>query len=804
MIAAYASVLILLIAATAIGQALVAISRGARRDDPVPFSWLAPAVGIGAMLVLAGVAARLPGRGWTALAVLAVALLGAVVYLRGRVASAGGEVRLGLPVVAITTALASLPFAIAGQVGILGAGLINDDMASHLLIAEYVRDPSGFEPSFIRGGYPTGPHATVVALSELLGADLVHVFAGFTLALAPITGLAALGLLGALSPLRRVLGACLVPLSYLGAAYLSQGAFKEPLQAVILIAFAVLLADVIGVRTAIAAERRDLRRLPPILRVLPLAVLAAASVFNYSLPGLLWVGAVGGLVIAARLWIVRPRPKLPPDWRRRFAPYAVGGILVVALATVQEWSRIADFTRLEALNPDRFGSDLGNLKEGGISVLETLGIWPTGDYRTSASAAGAPAVVFYAGAALGLVALALGLRDARRRELWALPAALVAIAVVWGVTELASTPYIAAKALAIAAPVVMLIAVRGVLSARGPAATALAVAFIAAASFSSFLALRQAPVAPDAHANELEQVREVVQGEEVLFLGRDDFIAHRLYGSGEITGIVANYYSVADARPRFQKGEGGGEKFDVDAVFPKTLDQFRYILEARGGPSSTPPPRMVPVVETPSYVLYERTGLVGRRKTLDEGIEPGAILDCDTAEGREVATGKGTAQIWEQRPVILAPEQRATPGTGIVEWAPDASPSDEQPATETMELEAGRWLISLQYDSRRPLSVRVSGGDADLDAELPANLDFRVTSEEATPFFPVGEIELDRAAEVEVDVEVAEPNLFARLLRAPNQAHLGSLSGTPQDVVRRIQRRQACGEYVDWYRARGD
>jgi hypothetical protein len=390
--------------------------------------------------------------------------------------------------------------------------------------------------------------------------------------------------------------------------------------------------------------------------------------------------------------------------------------------------------------------------------------------------------------------------DSKRRSLYALPAALAAIAVVWAITALFSTPYIAAKALAIAAPVVMLIAVRGVLSARGALAAALALAFIALAGLSSFLVLRQAPVGPPDHADELAEVREVVQDEEVLFLGRDDFIAYELAGSEEITGIVTNFYSVADARARFQKGEGGGEKFDIDAVFPRTLDQFRYILATTGGPSSSPPPRMVPVVETENYVLYERTGLVGRRKTLDEGIEPGAVLDCDAAAAREVASGKGTAQIWDREPVILAPEQRSTPGTGVVSWDPSASPSHEQPARETLELGPGRWLISLQYDSRRPLFVRAP--EVGLDSELDANLDFRVTPEGATPFYPAGEIELDGRTEFELEVEVSEPNALARLLGAPNEAHLGSLSATPLDTTSRIQRRAACGQYVDWYRAR--
>ena len=66
MIGAYGSLLVLLVASLVIGQALVAFARGARRGDPEPFSWLAPAVGIGALLVVAGAAARLPGEGVSA------------------------------------------------------------------------------------------------------------------------------------------------------------------------------------------------------------------------------------------------------------------------------------------------------------------------------------------------------------------------------------------------------------------------------------------------------------------------------------------------------------------------------------------------------------------------------------------------------------------------------------------------------------------------------------------------------------------------------------------------------------------
>jgi hypothetical protein len=785
MIGAYGSLAVLLVSAAVVGQALLALCAGTPRGAPRPLSPLAPALGLAAALVIAGAAVRLPGEGTTAAIALLLALLAATAFLRRRTRRPEGGWWPVAAIVAITVAAASLPFAVAGHVGILGAGLLNDDMASHLIIADHVRDPSGHVPTFVRGGYPIGPHALVVALSETLGTGLVEAFAALTLVLAPVTGLLALGLFGGLGQVRRVIACCLVALPYLGASYLAQGAFKEPLQALLLIGFAVILAGLVGMPSADAYPDPERRRRHPLWLVLPLGILAAASVFNYSLPGLLWIGAVGAAVLAARWWLVRPRPELPTDWPRRLAPYALGVMAIAALATVQEWGRIADFTRLDALNPDRFGSDLGNLQRP-ISPLEALGIWPTGDYRTSAEAAAGPAALFYAGGALALAALLAGVSSLARRGRWTLPAALAAIVVVWAVTALFSTPYIVAKALAIASPIVMAIAAGSLLSGRGAVRTAVAVLFVVAAAGSSFLALRQSPVRPEARSAELEQIRAAVHGEPVLFLGRDNFIAWELRGSDEITGIVTNHYSVEEVRGRFRRGEGGGEKFDVDAVFPATLDRFRFILAPRGGPSSTPPPRFEAVVETPSYVLWERHGRVGRRKTLDEGVAPGAVLDCTTPRGRQIARGRGTAQIWVERPVI----------EGADGWQPSADPTDRRPSHRTLELPAGRWLLSLEYDSRRDLTLRAPA--IGLEEMVPANLDFRGPS----PLFGVAEVELEEPTRLELEVSVAEPNPLGRLLRAPNEAHLRRIAATPQGAIERIPRREACGEYVDWFRAR--
>ncbi len=792
MIGAYVSLILILVSALLVGQALVAFAAGSTREHPVRASWLAPAYGIAALLVIAGVAVRLPGHGVTAAIALIASTALAALYLWGRVVGMRSAARLAGPVIVVTVLAASLPFAIAGHGGILGVGLVNDDMASHLIIASYVTDHSGHVPSFIKGGYPIGPHAVVAGIAKLTGAGLVDVFAGFTLALAPLIGLLGIGLLGRMSRLRLIVGASLIALPYLGAAYLSQGAFKEPLQAMLLIGFALSLASLVGLRTPLSEpDDVDADHPPtpstehPVKRVLPLAVLAAASVFNYSLPGLLWVGAVGAAVLLARYALVKPRPELPENWLRKVAPYLLGLLAVIAVATAGEWSRIADFSRLSALNPDRFGSDLGNLSQA-LSPLEALGIWPAGEFDATATSAGLPAPAFYLGALIALSALVLGLIRERRERDWTLPALFIAMLGVWILAALFSSPYIAAKALAIISPVALAIALRGTLAARGPA-LALGIVLVIGAAGSSFLALRQAAVGPDSHSLQLAQIRPLVEDEPVLFLGRDDFIGWELAGSDEITGIVTNFYDVEDARPRFKKGEGGGEKFDVDAVFPETLDSFRYILATTGGPASIVPPRFEEVKRTSDYVLYERTGSTGKRRTLDEGTAPGAVLDCDSPEGRAVADGQGTAIVWNTPPVIAEADG----------WKPDDSPADGSPSSQVLEIpEAGRWLISLEYDSRRPLHV--SSPDLGLDQTVAANLDFRGE----TPTLPVGEIEVSGPTEATVTAEPSAPNLLARVLRAPNEAHLRSLTATPLDpgAIERVQVRQTCDRYVDWYR----
>src|SRR5207248_10448563 len=110
----------------------------------------------------------------------------------GRTRAPAGSIRVGAIPARVGAALvAAIPFATSGRIGILGQGLVNDDMASHLLFAEWISSHAGPTPDLIKDGYPLGPHAIVAATAKVSGASLIEGVAGLTGAIAGLLGLSA-------------------------------------------------------------------------------------------------------------------------------------------------------------------------------------------------------------------------------------------------------------------------------------------------------------------------------------------------------------------------------------------------------------------------------------------------------------------------------------------------------------------------------------------------------------------------------------------------------------------------------------
>ncbi len=502
MIGTYAAALALCGASLAIGQAALGLC-GVRR-----WSWLAPALGLALICAICWATVRLPGDGAISAVLVALAALASLAFLWGRVRGARVALRAGAPVALAALVAASLPFVVEGHFGILGTGF-NPDMSQHLLAADRLADGSSSE--LLRQGYPMGPHAVAVALEKGLGIDLVDGFSGLTVAVAILAPLTALAAFAEQPPLRRTAAALLVGLPYLVASYFAQGAFKETMQALWVLAFLLALRE--------TTRSSGWRELP--LRFVPAAMIAIGAVYTYSFPGLVWLAAL----LAAWLALERKLPVGP----------LLLALAVLLVGALPELGRMIDFQRFETFDPN--GPGLGNLF-GQVSPLTALGIWFSGDFRVAAGDGAAPAIAYYLGAAFAAALLARGLYRCVRRRESAILAGAAAVVLLYLAARIGGTPYTSAKALEVAAPVLALAIVAPIgdpdwrfgrtIGDRLASWSRLRVpalwGYLLVAAFCSLLAFANAPVGPSAYSAALTGLRPLIAADSTLVLAPQELL----------------------------------------------------------------------------------------------------------------------------------------------------------------------------------------------------------------------------------------------------------------------------------------
>jgi hypothetical protein len=455
MIGTYASVALICAASLLVGRAILSLA--GRRS----WSWLEPGIGLAAILAVSGLLARAPGHGTSVTLGVVALVVAAALLVWWLPYEARGALRAGLPVALVVLLALAIPFAVSGRWGLLGVGF-NNDLGLHLAWAEWLR--SGFGPA-PDTGYPLGPHGLAVATAAFPGIGLGQAFVGEIVAIGVLTGLTALGALRELGAGRRTLAAALVALPYLAASYFAQAAFKETAEALFVLTFALYLRTVDRPGSADTPNHvpsPDTQQRAPRavsgegtwLGVLPLIALAGGIFFSYSFAGIAWplaIAALWSLTQPAVRRALRPRALL----RLLLRPAVLGSILVLAgLAVVAT-----------VVGPFGFASSFnkvaGSNTYGPVSPIEALGIWPTTNYRIDA-AGGAP-LAGLAGAIAALALLAGVAWWVRRRE-FTFPVALAACALLYLVSLPFSGDYSQAKALMIAAPLAMLVAIRPLLT----------------------------------------------------------------------------------------------------------------------------------------------------------------------------------------------------------------------------------------------------------------------------------------------------------------------------------------------------
>jgi hypothetical protein len=802
MIGTYASAVLICAASLLVGRALLALA--GRRT----WSWLEPGVGLAAIFAVTGVLARAPGHGTSATLGLVALLVLAAALARWLPYEAPGALRAGLPVAIVLLLVLAIPFAISGRWGLLGVGF-NNDLGLHLAWAEWLR--SGFGPA-ADTGYPLGPHGLAVATAAVPGIALGQAFLGEIVAIGVLTGLTALGALRDLSPGRRLLAATLVALPYLAASYFAQAAFKETAEALFVLTFTIYLLKIDRASGAGAPSQgpapdtqqrapRAVSGAGPWLAALPLLALAGGIFFSYSFAGLAWPVAI------AALWsLTQPvvRRALRPRALLRFllrpatlAAILVLGGLAVAATVVGPFGFAGSFNKVAGSNT-----------YGPVSPIEALGVWPAANYRLDA-VGGAP-LAGLAGA-IAVLALMVGVAWWVRRGELAVPVSLGACAVLYLVSLPFSGDYSQAKALMIAAPLAMLVAIRPLLSelpgrggvrwrdASAPAprlgATAqlgwavLAVAFVGGAVYSSFLALRDAPVGPAGHGAELREFLPMLRGKPVLYAGQDRYAAYELLGADTHVPLVE--FPDSGVSPSPEKPFDTGDAYspvDFDSFSRGTLERFDYVVAGRAAWNSQAPPNFKRVAATPSYVLWKRTGPgTENRHVLLEGTEAGARAACASPEIRILLGNPGRASLF---PAVVLGRKGA--------WEEGSILGTGDNTSQALALPAGTWDLSIQYFSPFDLTLSAPGFRKPLKAALDGQRPNTISLGNNGQFWPAGRIE-SRGGEIRFRLAAAGASALQSLSGYDGKAYVGELVAVAAEPRRLVGLAAACDGWIDWY-----
>jgi len=773
MIATYASAALICAASLLVGRA--ALSLAGRRE----WTWLEPAVGLATILIVTGALARAPGHATTATLGL-VALLAAAALVCWRLPyRAPAALGQGVAVALVVAIVLSIPFAISGRWGFLGQGF-NNDLGLHLAWAEWLRSGLGPAPE---AGYPLGPHGLAAAIAAVPGIGLAQAFIGEVFAIGVLTALTALAALRELGVRRRVLAATLVATCYLAASYFAQAAFKETAEALLVLAFALALRD-FDRRRAEGVHIADVSG-PSALRALPFVALLGGAFFAYSFAGLAWPLAILALW---SLTLPEVRRALAPRALLRFLlkPAVLAGLLALtglgAVAVlVGPFGFIHGFNRVAGSNT-----------YGPVSPIEALGIWPTSNYRLDAD--GGVQLAGLAGT-IAVLALVAGVAWWLRMRDHAVPIALGACTVLYLASLPFSGEYSQAKALMIGAPLAMLVAIRPLLSElrAGPALrigqAALAVAFVGGAVYSSFLALRDAPVGPPGHGAELRAFFPRLQGEKVLYAGQDRYAAHELLEADTHVPLVEFPDTEVHQNPEkpFDTGDAYSP-IDFDSFSTATLDGMSYVVTGRAAWNSQAPPNFRRVAATPSYLLWERVGPTPEdRHVLLEGTEPAAPAPCAAPEIRILLANPGRASLFPS-PAI----------GGKARWRPDGALEPGEGASQMLRLPPGRWNLSLQYFSPFELTLSAPGFSQPLKAALDGQRPSTISLASDGQYWPAGQIESE-GGRLRFTIEAEEPSALQRLSSWQGRAQLGNLVAVRAEPRRIVPLSAACNGWIDWF-----
>ena len=752
-------------------------SETARLTTPIVVALAAAGLVLGLPSVL-GLASRLGrGGGWAgATAVATYAALGAPVFLSGS-ATVASYITL-------------------------------DDTATWLAFSdrllEHGRNVAGLAPStyettlsinLIENGYPAGAFAPLGVVHELLGTDSAWLFQPYVSFLGAMLALALYGLTARViefAPLRAfaVFVAAQPALLY---GYALWGGVKEEASAAILVLVAALTPP---------ALREDVR----MRGVLPLAVAAAALLGVLGFVGAAWIAPILIIALVAGLRLRGLAFALPTGTFVLFAA-------VLSIPTLALTGRFVTATGATNFVASATGGgsaglaaqgDLGNLIHP-LSYLQIFGIWPVGDFRLRPENIELT-YVLVAGVA---IAALVGLWQTWRRREWGLLLYVLGAAIGGAASVAVGSPWIDAKALAIASPAALIAAMAafGWLFRSGRRIeTAVAILAVAGGVFwSNVLAYHDVWLAPRSQLHELETIGKQFSGDGPALMNE-----YAPYGVRHFLRHL-DPEGASELRRRLvllRDGQmlGKGAYADIDAFKLDGILVYRTLVLVHSPSASRPPSVYRLVWSGPYYDVWQRpeppASRILEHAPLGDDTQPGAVPPCNevlrlgrvaaASHGRVAAVVRPAVTVVDLSAGVLPPAWQVYDGSAGAVYP--TRPGTLQAAVSVPAAgEYGFWLagsfrpvVELSVDGRRLATARNHLNHPGVDT-------------------PLGQTELAPGPH-SVSVRYAGADLRPGSAGTPFE--LGPLvlsrftaESSPVTYVRPAQARSLCGKRLDWIEA---
>jgi hypothetical protein len=581
------------------------------------------------------------------------------------------------------------------------AGYIKlDDTATYFAMLDRVethgRSLAGLAPSTYEAtlatslayGYPVGSFAPLGVAQRLLRTDLVWLWQPYLAFLGALLALTLYALASRLVESRPVrAGVALVaaqPAILFG--YYLWGGIKELAAALLLATLAATIPVLLDAETPRAA--------------VPAAVAAAAVVDVMSLGGAAWLALLAAapvlaLVLRGRGFALRATGN--------FAGAAAVCAIPAIVAAVEWLPRSGAFTS---------ESEVGNLV-GPLRVAQIAGIWPIGDFRRAPHDLAPTYVligVLVAAAAGG--AIAAWLRRSWGVLLYA-GGALVGALVLDGF----GSPWVGGKALATAAPALLLLGLCGAAAllarGRGVEAAVVAAAVVGGVAWSNVLAYREVWLAPSSRLADLAAIGERFAGDGPALMTEFDPYGARHFlrrldaeGASELRRHIVPLRSGQPLQPQAYA--------DIDRFDLASLLTYRTLVLRRSPLQSLPPSPYRLVERRRWYEVWQRDdGAPGVLEHLPLGneLDPAAVPRCADVMRLAALTGV--------RRLLAVPRSRVAvlPIVGPPSWTPgyvagSVDPRGSGSLTTSFRATPGRYDVWLGGSFLGRFSASVDGRPA--------------------------------------------------------------------------------------------